>query len=77
MTDASGPGMVPLEQFVEARLYENTPAVNAAAVAAHRKVLKAHRAARFGTMHHAGLQVAVKALAGIWADHADYDPAWR
>ncbi len=28
-------------------------------------------------MHRAGLQVAVKALAGIWVNHGDHDPTWR
>ena len=44
---------------------------------AHRQILAAFRLARYGTMHRAGLQVAVKALAGIWADHGDYDPGWQ
>jgi len=30
-----------------------------------------------GMIYRAGLQVAVKALAGIWVDHGDYDPTWR
>lgn len=77
MADASGPGMVPLEQFLQARLDEQEPDEDPDVLKAHRRILAAFRSARFGTMHRAGLQVAVKALASIWAEHGDYDPTWR
>lgn len=77
MSDVTGPGMVPLEKFVDARLSAQAPTVDAEVLGAHRRILEAYRASRYGTMHRAGLQVAVKSLAGIWASHPDYDPTWR
>lgn len=78
MADVSGPGMVPLEQFLQARFDEQEPgAVDPDVLGAHRRVLAAFRSARYGTMHRVGLQAAVKALASIWAEHSDYDPTWR
>lgn len=77
---ASGPGMVSLDAFVEARLIEEQPGVQGRAhleLLAKQEVLAAYRRSRFGTTHQAGLGVALKAFARIWADHNDFDPGWR
>lgn len=79
-TQASGPGMVSLDAFVEARLREEPPGQQGRAdleMVAKEQVLAAYRRSRFGTTHRAGLAVALKAFARIWADHGDFDPSWR
>jgi len=71
--------MVPLDTFVADRLADDLPVGDArsrAEAVAKRQVLEAFRRARYGTMHQVGIGVALKAIAGIWADHADFDPTW-
>ena len=73
----SGPGMVPLRPFVTARLdEEDATGHDPAVVAAHRRIVDAWHASR-SPVHRAGLELAVKAVAGIWSDHPDFDPTWR
>ena len=72
--------MVSLEAFVEARLAEEQPVAEGRARVefnAKREVLAAYRRARFGSTHRAGVGIALKAIARIWDDHDDFDPAWR
>ena len=72
----SGPGLVPLRPLVLARLdHEAAAGRDPAVIAAHRRIIDAWHASR-SPVHRAGLEAAVKALAGIWADHPDYDPTW-
>ena len=42
-----------------------------------RQVLAAHHQSKPFTVHRAGIDIALKAIASIWADHPDYDPSWR
>ena len=77
----SGPGSVPLDAFLDARLTEDSEkgptGRERAELEAKRLILSAYTKARYGTMHRAGLHVAAKAIAGVWAGHADFDPSWR
>lgn len=54
----------------------HSPARTLREVAAHRRIVAAYRDARTPTQR-AALGVALKAVAGIWAEHPDYDPTWR
>ena len=68
--------MVPLRPFILASLHEDAGVARDPAVTdAHRRILDAWHASR-SPVHRAGLELTVEALAGIWADHADYDPTW-
>lgn len=53
------------------------PVRERAELAAHRRLLDAYRDAEQDSTHRASLEVALKALAGVWAEHPDYDPTWR
>jgi hypothetical protein len=74
----SGPGMVSLDGFVSARLHEDQELGRRSPteVLAVQRIIAAHRAAT-SPVHRAGIGVALKALAGVWAQHPDYDPTWR
>lgn len=52
------------------------PAHVLALVAAHRRILDRYRQVQPFTVHHAGIGIGLKAVAGIWSDHPDYDPTW-
>ena len=69
--------MGPLRPFLTARLDEAQAAGSddPDVLAAHRRILDAWHASR-SPIHRAGLDAAVKAMAGIWAQHPDYDPTW-
>ncbi len=72
-----GPGMVPLHPFIMARLDDQEAAGDRpAVVAAHRRIVEAWHASR-SPIHRAGLELAVKAVAGVWSEHPDYGPKWR
>lgn len=76
----SGRGFVALDTFLEARLAEQEgqtlDARAVADIAARRRIIAAHRASR-SLIYRAGIEVALKALAGVWSDHPDFDPRWR
>ncbi len=46
-------------------------------VDAKRTVHDAYRRAKPGSVNRSGLGIALRALACAWADHPDFDPAWR
>ncbi|MFC3690341.1 DUF6221 family protein [Aquipuribacter hungaricus] len=71
--------MVPLDRFVAARLDEDpvTSARERAEAEVKRHLLAAHARTRPFTVHRAGYEFALRVVAGIWADHPDYDPTWR
>ena len=71
--------MVSMERFVAERLDEDpaTTAREQAEADVKRKVLDAHHHSKPFTVLRAGIDIALRAIAGIWADHPDYDPSWR
>ena len=75
----SGPGMVSLELFLAGRLDEDTvsTAHEEAEADVKRQVLDAHHRSKPFTVHRAGIDIALRTIAGIWAEHPDYDPSWR
>lgn len=46
-------------------------------VAAGRRIHSAYRRAKPGSANRLGLAIALRALACTWADHPDFDEAWR